>query len=127
MAKYANDLRTMGLECTSQWLQEKHASNTTLSEQIADLHESGMREIATMDLDDVKRSDVIVFFSQSDQTPTFRGGRHVEFGYALARNKIIVVVGPKENIFHYLPQVKHFKTWSKALTCLESTNEFWEL
>ncbi len=32
-----------------------------------------------------------------------RGGRHVEAGYALAKGKYLVLVGPRENVFYSLP------------------------
>lgn len=39
-----------------------------------------------------------------------RGGRHVEFGIALEREIPIFVIGPRENIFHYmLTRVQHFE------------------
>lgn len=47
-----------------------------------------------------------------------RGGRHVEFGMALAMDKRLVVVGPRENVFHLLPAVEQFDTWPLALAAL---------
>jgi len=35
-----------------------------------------------------------------------RGGRHVEFGLALAQGKHLILVGQPENVFHHLPQVR---------------------
>ena len=40
-----------------------------------------------------------------------RGGRHVEFGMAIAAQKRIVVIGPRENIFHWLPMIEQFDTF----------------
>jgi hypothetical protein len=34
-----------------------------------------------------------------------KGGRHVEFGLAVAAGKRLVVIGPRENVFHCLPGV----------------------
>ena len=56
---------------------------------------------ATQDLDDVSAADVLVLFSGGGA-----GGRHVEFGYALAQGKRVYVVGSRENIFHALPEVR---------------------
>ena len=39
-----------------------------------------------------------------------RGGRHVEFGLALAAGKRLCIVGPRENIFHFLPRVEVFRS-----------------
>ena len=50
-----------------------------------------------------------IFFSEPSDKAVRRGGRHVEFGFAMAGNKPIFVIGPKENIFHYLlSDGKHF-------------------
>lgn len=48
-----------------------------------------------------------------------RGGRHVEYGIALALEKAVIVVGPQENIFHLLPQVEHYPDWPAYLEALD--------
>jgi len=45
---------------------------------------------------------MLIFFSESEMT--LRGSRHVEFGYALARQLSIIVIGVRENIFHEYAQ-----------------------
>jgi hypothetical protein len=41
------------------------------------------------------------------------GGRHVEFGLALAQGKRVIIVGPRENVFHYLlPDAQIFAYWN---------------
>jgi len=93
------ELERNGLLCTSSWLNEPHAPDT----EMQSLTEEMNREYATTDLHDIDRADHVLFFSESVLTP--RGGRHVEFGYALGVGKIIHVIGPRENIFHYLEHV----------------------
>ncbi len=44
-----------------------------------------------------------------------RGGRNVELGIALGRGKTVIVVGPYENIFTWLPEVRHYDTWDDCL------------
>ncbi len=39
------------------------------------------------------------------------GGRHVEFGYALAKGKPIVLVGPQRNVFHFHSNI-YLVPWS---------------
>lgn len=73
-----------------------------------------MRQYAEYDLEDIENADAIVCFTEPARTGPTRGGRHVEFGYALALCRHIYVVGPVENIFYSLPQVKHYKTWTGA-------------
>jgi nucleoside 2-deoxyribosyltransferase len=70
---------------------------------------------AIQDLDDIDQAEILVLFAVTG-TPIPRAGRHVEFGYALAKNKKLVVVGDvKENIFHYLPGITPFATWEETL------------
>lgn len=112
----AVELRDAGIEVTSRWLEEPHSPTT----QCGDLADETFRKYANYDLEDIDRAGTFLLFAvAADATPIPRAGRHVEFGYALARAKRIVVVGDvKENIFHYLPQVRHFATFEEALAHL---------
>lgn len=62
--------------------------------------ENFLRECAEADLEDIRNCTHFVLFSEGDGAT--RGGRHVEFGYAFAKAKMIHIVGSKENIFHNL-------------------------
>lgn len=95
----AKQLEEMGHEVTSQWLDE----DVDLNHTMADIQPEFATGAALTDLHDIDEAQVVLFFSESKLTP--RGGRHVEFGYALAKGKFIYVIGPKENIFHYNPMV----------------------
>jgi hypothetical protein len=66
---------------------------------------------AKEDIDDVLRADCLLSFSEEPTeqvTWAARGGRHVEFGVALATGKRLCLIGPRENVFHYLPRVELF-------------------
>lgn len=84
-------LEHLGHEVTSRWLKAP--------DELADDH-------ARKDLDDVAAADVLVALNDVDWENAGTGGRHVEFGYALAMGKMIVLVGRRSNIFHYLHQVR---------------------
>ena len=104
----------LGVSVTSSWLNELHAPDMQLAELADDVN----TKYAKADLRDIDRADVFVLFAvPATDTPIPRAGRHVEFGYALARGLPIYVVGlEKENIFHYLPgQVQHFATFADLL------------
>jgi len=67
---------------------------------------------AAVDLEDIETADALLFFAEDPLVGIPRGGRHVEFGYGLARGKYIDVVGPRENVFHYVsPLVRHWDTF----------------
>lgn len=62
---------------------------------------------ALKDVKEVSESDVLVYLSEKEDNTWGRGGRHVEFGIAVGLDKTIYVIGPMENLFHYLPPVTH--------------------
>lgn len=92
-------LRENGHEITSTWI------NQVEDEMGYTESEGTTMGMAIKDLDEIRDADAIVALSEVDTNPWGRGGRHVEFGYAIGLEKRIYVVGPMENLFHYLPQV----------------------
>lgn len=72
-------------------------------------------KFATDDFDDVTTCDICIAFTEPPRSNTSRGGRHVELGIALGLEKTVYVIGPRENIFCWLPQVHWFETWELAL------------
>lgn len=72
-------------------------------------------EHAAKDISEISEGDTIILFTQDPKLPFCRGGRMHEFGYAHAAGKRCIVVGPRENIFHYLPNVEVFPTWEALL------------
>jgi nucleoside 2-deoxyribosyltransferase len=96
--------KEVGLEITSRWLHETEDVNSDMGDHSKEFYEA----TAQIDLEDVAAADVIIFFSEDPLEGWKRGGRHVEFGYALALGKTICVIGPRENVFHYTPKVANF-------------------
>ena len=88
---------------------------SALDHTLNDASPAYFQEQAVIDLEDVDRADSLLFFAEDPLIGTPRGGRHVEFGYALAKGKRCIVIGGEENIFHYLPNVMHFPTVSAFL------------
>ena len=96
---------------TSSWLHEEASETAHLDE----FTPTFCRHTAKIDLDDIDNSDTFVFFSEDPNIGTPRGGRHVEFGYALSQGKRMIVIGGEENIFHYLPQIIHYTSLGNFL------------
>lgn len=94
------------IQTTSRWLDEPWEGTAQLTEFTPEF----CRLTASIDLEDIDNADTFVFFSEDPLVGTPRGGRHVEFGYALSQGKRIVVIGRPENIFHYLPQIVCYAT-----------------
>lgn len=109
MKEYASQLEAAGITCTSRWLDEAETEKGLPKSATKNL------EVSVIDIEDVHTADALVLFSEDPEIGIPRGGRNVEFGYALGKSKPVLVVGPYENIFHYLPTVSHYVTWGHAL------------
>lgn len=98
LREYAEKLRKeLHFNITSRWLEE----SLPLTINLNDVSDEVNALSAEIDLADVSDADCLIFFSEDPTEGFKRGGRHVEFGIALAQNKPIYIIGPKENIFHY--------------------------
>ncbi|MGA7887640.1 MAG: hypothetical protein WCA44_18045 [Acidobacteriaceae bacterium] len=100
----AIDLTRAGFRVTSRWLGEDKPLDTKLGDDSPAFYLA----TAHIDIEDICRADTLLFFAEDPHTGTPRGGRHVEFGFALGLGKRVVVIGGHENIFHYLPHVLHY-------------------
>lgn len=98
---YRDELHTLGYNVQARWLDRECEANDPT------------QQWASEDWDDLRWADTIVVFTDGE------GGdakRHVEFGMAVALQSHnwrlrIVLIGPRECIFHYLPKVRRFNTW----------------
>ena len=116
IAGYAEQLRQAGVEVDAPWLlpdAERTGGefNTKVDEAMDTIPVDEGRVFAQADWDAIKRSDVLVAFTETPYSGVSRGGRHVELGLALAWNKKVLAVGPVENVFVSLPQIYHFWEW----------------
>lgn len=105
MESIADLLKTKGFEIVARWV---YGGEDGLTRE----------QIATLDLEDVDKADTVVSFTHERGTMTNGGGRHVEFGYALARGKRLVVIGDRENVFHHHSAIRVYPTlgaWLHAL------------
>ncbi len=127
---YRDELREVGIEVTSNWLdgpRQRAIAGQVLGERNEAVIEAGgdaleaielRRLCAVQDVQDVQAADTFVTFTELPDARAGRGGRHVEFGLALAGRQRLVVIGPVENVFHALGQVERYDTWDDALAAL---------
>ena len=84
-------LLSMGLISTAHWLDQDQ--------------EEWNDDWARIDLADIDRATVFLLINPPEWKHKGTGGRHVEFGYAVARHKDIVILGERTNVFHSLSSV----------------------
>lgn len=116
---YAAELENLGHVVKARWLSENH-----------DLPPGGDPALglrfALDDMEDCSKADCVISFTEQPGQPGAgrnRGGRHVEFGMALQRRLIsrgygwprLLVIGWRENVFHYASEVEFFETWDAAM------------
>lgn len=114
MKDVAADLQHNGYEVTSRWL------TSTLAIGPGELDIGGRAaELAMMDVEDVRRAGICVAFTEPpEETKPGRGGRHTELGIALALGLRVVLVGPREHVFHCLPGIEQYSSWEEARAAL---------
>jgi hypothetical protein len=106
---YRAELEKHENRVTSRWLDGTHSMQDDVKPgQYADAEQ---RRFAMEDYSDLQQAEVVISFTEEPRSPHGRGGRHVEFGIALAMRKLCVIIGPRENVFHYYPGVERFRSW----------------
>lgn len=101
-------LEKSGHTVTSSWLQETKELTAGALNAAKDHPDAEVHAQAWRDLEDVDSAEALVlltskWITQHYETPkakTISGGRHIETGYAIAKGRIIIVMGEVENIFH---------------------------
>lgn len=134
MRLYAQELRSMGMTVTSRWLDE----TAPLFAEVDTLPDKYCADTAFMDVEDIVSSNVFILFTPTEDelaNPEIskkawaRGGRHYECGLAAgirlfqaAVNNfaftfpIIIVCGPRENVFHYQDNIDHYDNWDQTVS-----------
>jgi nucleoside 2-deoxyribosyltransferase len=109
--RYRERLAEAGIEVTSRWL----------TDPTPELTDEAWRTLAAKDRGDIRRADALVLFADSKRDS--RGGRHVEFGMALALEKRLIVVGEIENLFQRLTEVEVVNSWEEAVALFTQAPE----
>jgi nucleoside 2-deoxyribosyltransferase len=86
----ASLLRAEGHTITSHWHDIEADTKDPETLQMEAMH----------DLSDIDEADILVLLNTETSE-----GKAVEFGYALAQGLLLMVVGERSNVFHYLPEV----------------------
>lgn len=125
---YRDELRALGVDVQARWLDGDHQISDTgqpigeAGEQLVEGDDGGTSEraaslrtkFALEDLADVRKADLLIAFTEPPRSSASRGGRHVELGIAIGMCTPVIVVGYRENIFCWLPDVAFAETWDAA-------------
>lgn len=117
-------LEVLGHKITSRWI-DLHGGDqleSATSDQL-NVDPEACSVFGIHDIEDMDAAETMISFTT---TGGGKGGRHVEFGYGLATGKRMVLVGPREHIFHTLPQVEHYPDWSRLVIALSSETVVWQ-
>ncbi len=137
LCTYREELREMGHIVEARWLNGSHQITDT-GTPIGDGGEKMVeatggngkdsdeliQKFARDDIEDVCFSDTVISFTEKPRSESNRGGRHVEYGIALALTKRLIIVGYRENIFHWVPFVEFYETWEELRNVLRKELEF---
>jgi len=119
----AKQLEEMGYTITSTWYlpgQPTQVNSPTAEEEV-----EWNRRIAHKDASEIMNADTFITLSEDmNNLPqgAARGGRHAEFGIAIAQNARVALIGPREHIFHWLEEVNHWNTVEEFLDYLREIN-----
>jgi len=110
-------LTAYGHEVTSRWIDQHGGElEKSFTPEALAADPEGCALFARADVEDLEAADTVISFTSEGGGG--KGGRHVEFGLAAALGKRMIIVGPLENIFHTLPIVEHYPSWSGLLVTL---------
>lgn len=120
----ARRLSSLGHEITSRWLNEPSSNDYFVQYLHArrdglippdPTSDSKLSTIALHDYQDLQRADVFLRFGPTAEHQSVGQGRFVETGMAFALGLEVVLVGPRESIFDYLPLVQVYETFEAAV------------
>ncbi len=97
---------------TSRWL------DITQIETSDDNWATYAKDCAERDLADVDMADLLILDLPDPKVG--KGGLYVELGYALAKGKMVWIVGNRTNVFCWTNGVKFFSTWEEAIRTLRA-------
>ena len=111
MQAIAADLTELGHDVCSSWVKGEHKAldNKATFEQL--------QRWCNIDIKDLEQASLIIAFTEQPGNSHARGGRHVEYGYALAfaqnapHHVWLHVVGHRENMHYCAPEIVFWNTW----------------
>ena len=117
MRAYRDELHAAGdFEVTSRWIDcHNEALEQSFTPEALNADPEGRWIYGKHDIEDLESADVLVSFTGNGGGG--KGGRHIEHGYFLGwySSARVVIVGPRENIFHCHPGTEVYPDWAAFL------------
>lgn len=110
-----------GIETTSRWIV-CHTDvvgdfTASFTVEFLNAHPEKCAPLGQHDVDDLRAADTVISFTSGGGG---KGGRHVEFGMAAALGKRLIVIGPREHVFHTLAEVDWYPDWPRFVMALQA-------
>lgn len=110
MREKRDELWKLKQEVRARWIDEDIFTSDTTPSSVGEAPSSEyLGTYAEIDFEDAKGCNTFIVF------PGVGAGHHTEMGVALRQGSQVIVIGQKNNIFHYLPWVEHYATWENFL------------
>lgn len=106
MAEFGDRLKAAGHEITARWVYGGEEGLT-------------LEEISDLDVEDVVKADMVLSWTEPKGSYNRGGGRHTEFGIGMALDKLLWIVGPREQIFHNDGRVVQFDHLDQVIEALD--------
>lgn len=103
MQRIATVLMQQGHEITSRWIWGTYASYD--ASLLDPCQRTLTQTFAAHDMEDLLAAECLIGFAEKPGVIS-RGGRHVEWGMAVAWGKRLILIGEPEHLFHCLAQVE---------------------
>jgi nucleoside 2-deoxyribosyltransferase len=103
-------LEDEGFRIVSRWLDQEFKPTDQFTE-------ATRRDIAVQDTLDVLACDALVLVAGPDRYP---GGKFVEAGIAIGAGKRVIVIGRRENMLLWHPDIEQVETPQQAASALSS-------
>lgn len=108
------EMRQLGYSVSSTWIDTGRSVVVRSGNNSLALDDGLNRVAAERDIHEVLEAEMLVLDTFDE---SYTGGREVELGFALDRELVTVLIGPKRNVFHYLVNYS-FNNWEEALEWL---------
>jgi nucleoside 2-deoxyribosyltransferase len=102
----------IGVQCTSSWIDENNVTDPIENE-------NRCRYLAKMDIEDIKKAQLIIFLSGTTKSP----GKTTEIGYCLGTNKPVFFLGTVYSVFHWLDKIVRWESEEQLLAWLKENKE----